>query len=431
MTIDLRAAAIDIFQHALRAVDAREAVRCAVTCDGTRVRIVDSEFDFTNRPIYVVGIGKAALSMSLGLNDVPGLKIQRAVISTSHSTTTPPLPSTYTLFYGGHPLPNQESLNSAECTFDLLGEAKDKDGFVIFLISGGGSAMLEWPISSDITLEDLQEMNHQLITSGATIAEINAVRRAVSAVKNGGLATRLPALSLVTLIVSDTNRGDYAAVASGPTIAKSDRCDALEVVERFRLNETLPRSVTNAISHDRTNNVASRNSPVYVLLDNSRAVEAARKRASDLGLSTMIAPDIVEQPVSQGVDLLLRRSFESTARPSCLISGGEFSCRVTGNGRGGRNLETALRSAIKLDEVTRTTPTVLLSAGTDGIDGSSFAAGAIIDETTASRAKELGLDPVEFLEQSDSHAFFEALGDLIVTGPTGTNVRDLRLVLTG
>jgi glycerate-2-kinase len=145
----------------------------------------------------------------------------------------------------------------------------------------------------------------------------------------------------------------------------------------------------------------------------------------------MIAPDIVEQPVSEGVELLLRQSFESTARPSCLISGGEFSCRVTGNGRGGRNLETALRCAIKLEEVTRTTPTVLLSAGTDGIDGSSFAAGAITDETTASRARELGLDPIEFLEQSDSHAFFEALGDLIVTGPTGTNVRDLRLVLTG
>jgi len=431
VTQGLRAAALDIFQHALRAVDAREAVSRAVSYDGSQLRIVDSEFTLNTRPIYVVGIGKAALSMALGLNDVLGLKIQRAVMSTSHSTTIPPLPSTYTLFYGGHPLPNQESFHAAERAFELLREAKDKNGFVIFLISGGGSAMLEWPVSNDISLEDVQETNRQLITSGATIAEINAVRRSMSTVKSGGLAASVPEDSMTTLIVSDTNRGDYATVASGPTIAKGDGYDALEVVERFRLNETLPRSVTNAISHDRTNNVAAKNSPVYVLLDNSTAVEAARKRASDLGLSTMIAPDIVEQPVSEGVELLLRRSFESTPRPSCLISGGEFSCRVTGNGRGGRNLETALRCAIKLDEVTRATPTVLLSAGTDGIDGSSFAAGAITDETTASRARELGLDPVEFLEQSDSHAFFEALGDLIVTGPTGTNVRDLRLVLTG
>jgi len=430
MTQDLRATALDIFQYALRAVDAREAVRRAVSRDGSGLRIVESQFNLANRPIYVVGIGKAAGSMALGLNDVPELQIQRAVISAARSTTTPSLPSTYELFYGGHPLPNQESFHAAKQAFDLLTEANDKNGFVLFLISGGGSAMLEWPVSSDITLEDVQETNRQLITSGATIAEINAVRRSISTVKNGGLAAPVPEDSMATLIVSDTNAGDYGTVASGPTIAKSDECDAMKVVKRFHLNETLPKSVINAISHDRKNKAASRNSPVYVLLDNTTAVEAANKRASDLGLSTSIATDIVEQPVSEGVELLLRRSFESNIRPSCLISGGEFSCRVTGNGRGGRNLETALRCAIKLGEATRTTPTLLLSAGTDGIDGSSFAAGALADETTVSRAKELGLDPDEFLEQSDSHAFFEALGDLIVTGPTGTNVRDLRIVLT-
>ena len=429
MTQDLRAAALDIFQHALRAVDARKAVRHAVSYEGSRLRIVDSKFTLNTRPIYVVGIGKAALSMALGLNDVSGLKIQRAVISTSHSTSTPPLPSNYTVFYGGHPLPNPESFNAAERAFEMLREAKDKNGFVIFLISGGGSAMLESPASNEITLEDVQETNRQLITSGATIAEINAVRRSISTVKSGGLAAHVPEASMATLIVSDTNPGDYATVASGPTIAKSDGCDALEVVERFRLTETLPTSVINAIRRDRTNKSASRTSPVYVLLDNSTAVEAARKRASDLGLSTTIAPDIVEQPVSEGVKLLLSRSLQSTARPSCLISGGEFSCRVTGNGRGGRNLETALRCAIKLDQLKLQSHTVVLSAGTDGVDGSSLAAGALADETTVSRANELSLNPVEFLEQSDSHAFFEALGDLIVTGPTGTNVRDLRLLL--
>lgn len=430
MTEDLRAAALDIFQHALRAVDAREAVRRAVSYHGSRLRIVDSEYTLNTRPIYVVGIGKAALSMALGLTDVHGLKIQRAVISTSHSTSTPALPSTYTVFYGGHPLPNQESFHAAKQAFDLLAEAKDKYGFVVFLISGGGSAMLEWPVSSDITLEDLRETNQQLITSGATIAEINSVRRSISAVKSGGLATRLPEDSMATLIVSDTNAGDYATVASGPTMfANRDASDPLAVVEKFRLAETLPKSVINAIRRGRTNKAASRTSSLYVLLDNSTALEAVEKRAAQLGFATTVATDIVEQAVGEGAELLISRAVHSKQRPSVFISGGEFACPVRGNGRGGRNLETALRCAIKLDQMKTEGHTVVLSAGTDGIDGNSFAAGAIADETTVSRARDLEMDPQDYLERSDSHAFFEALGDLVVTGPTGTNVRDLRLVL--
>lgn len=428
MTQELRAAAIDIFQHALRAVDAREAVRRAVSYNGSRLRIVDSEFTLNTRPIYIVGIGKAALSMVLGLNDVEGLTIQRAVISTSHSTTNAALPSTYKLFYGGHPLPNQESFDAAKQAFVLLTEANNRNGFVVFLISGGGSAMLEWPVSRDITLADVQETNRQLITSGATIAEINAVRRSISTVKSGGLAARVPEDSMATLIVSDTNAGDYATVASGPTVFAKDGCIALEVVERFSLTESLPRSVLEAIRHQ-TNKTVSRTSPVYVLLDNSTALEAGEKRAAQLGFATSVATDIVEQPVDEGAELLISRAVDSEQSPSVLISGGEFSCTVRGNGRGGRNLETALRCALKLDQIKSEAHTVVLSAGTDGIDGSSFAAGAIADETTVSRARGLELDPEDYLELSDSHAIFEALGDLIVTGPTGTNVRDLRLVL--
>jgi hydroxypyruvate reductase len=149
-----------------------------------------------------------------------------------------------------------------------------------------------------------------------------------------------------------------------------------------------------------------------------------------MDLWTQFASDIVEQPIDEGAVQLVNRALEAKVPGSVLISGGEFSCAVSGNGRGGRNLETVLRSAIRLSEVEPTTHTVVLSAGTDGIDGSSFAAGAIADETTVSRARELEMDPNDFLARSDSHAFFEALGDLIVTGPTGTNVRDLRIVLT-
>ena len=164
-------------------------------------------------------------------------------------------------------------------------------------------------------------------------------------------------------------------------------------------------------------------SPHCVLLDNSTALDAAHQKAQELGFTSAVAHDICEQPIQEGCDLLLRRTFQENA--DCLISGGEFSCPVRGNGLGGRNLETVLRCAIGLEN----DPAVVLSAGTDGIDGNSPAAGAIADQTTLARAKNLNLDPADFLARSDSYHFFEKLQDVIVTGPTGTNVRDLRILI--
>ena len=291
--------------------------------------------------------------------------------------------------------------------------------------------MIERPISDDITLEDLQAANRQLITCGATIAEINSVRRCFSAVKGGGLATPLSDTEFITFIISDTNDGDESSVGSGPTLpAEVDVPDPLRVLESHGLIRTLPPSIFHAIRGYKKVDARRAFSPSYILLDNSVALDAAAERAAQMDLWTQFASDIVEQPIDEGAVQLVNRALESKVPGSVLISGGEFSCTVSGNGRGGRNLETVLRSAIRLSEVEPTTHTVVLSAGTDGIDGSSFAAGAIADETTVSRALELEMDPNDFLARSDSHAFFEALGDLIVTGPTGTNVRDLRIVLT-
>lgn len=425
---DLRKSAIDIFSHALAAVEAREATRRAVVLDRDVIRVFESEFHIAERPVFVVAIGKAALSMVMGLNDVLGPKIAGAVISTAHSAPVS-LPRTYGLFRGGHPLPNQQSLDAAEAAFELLEQANKQSGSVIFLISGGGSAMLERPRSTEVTLEDLQEANRQLTTSGATINEINAVRRSLSAVKGGGLATYARDAQILTLIVSDTNDGDESSVASGPTLAPpADAPSPLSVITEYGLSSSLPAPVVKAI-RDYKREATHLPAAHYVLLDNGAAVDAAAQRATELGFSTAIASDVNEQPVDEGSKLLLDRSVTTETLPSCLVSGGEFSCPVRGNGRGGRNLETALRCAIKLDREGLQNHTVVLSAGTDGVDGSSFAAGAIADETTISRALELGLEPADYLQRSDSHAFFEALGELIVTGPTGTNVRDLRIVL--
>jgi glycerate 2-kinase len=355
-------------------------------------------------PIYSIAIGKAATSMALGLDDALGDKLSAPVVVSS----------------GGHPLPDEASLASARAAFDLLDRANNEQATVIFLISGGGSAMIEWPISDDISLDDLRSANQALVSCGASISEINSVRRAFSAVKGGGLARRTPRAQMFTLIVSDTNPGDEASVASGPTLnPPADAPNAIDVVQHYRLEKVLPESIMKAVRAQHSPEPIS--GSFQVLLDNQTALAAAAQKARELGYTSAILDHIREQPIEEGCELLLQ-----DAREGCTISGGEFSCPVRGDGRGGRNLETALRCAINLNTSSHF---VILSAGTDGIDGNSPAAGAIADETTLQRARNLSLPPTRYLARSDSYTFFEQLNDLIVTGPTGTNVRDLRILL--
>ncbi len=326
---------------------------------------------------------------------------------------------------GGHPLPDQNSLGSAQAAFALLDRANAEHASVVFLISGGGSAMIEWPVSNEISLADLQSANRILISCGATIAEVNSVRRAFSAVKGGALARRAPRATLFTLIVSDTNPGDEVNVASGPTLTPpADAPKAIDVVEHYHLQNVLPQSIIKAVREKKSSTAVVNGSHV-VLLDNQTAVTAAHDKAIELGFSCAIFNNICEQPIAEGCELLLSNLMSSSA--DCAVSGGEFSCPVRGDGRGGRNLETVLRCAINLANENRNF--VVLSAGTDGIDGNSLAAGAIADETTIQRARNLGMDAGDYLSRSDSYTFFERISDLIVTGPTGTNVRDLRILL--
>ena len=340
--------------------------------------------------------------MALGLQDALGDKLSAPVV----------------LSLGGHPLPNEASLASARAAFAVLDRANNEQGTIIFLISGGGSAMMEWPISDDISLDDLRSANQSLIWCGASISEINSVRRAFSAVKGGGLARRAPHAQMFTLIVSDTNPGDEASVASGPTLNPFGP-NAIEVVAHYHLEEVLPASIMRAVRAQHSPEPVTGSS--QVLLDNRTTLDAAAQKARELGYTTAILDHIREQPIRLGCELLLE-----SAQDGCTISGGEFSCPVRGDGRGGRNLETTLRCAIDLNTSSHL---VILSAGTDGIDGNSPAAGAIADETTIERARNLNLDAQQFLARSDSYTFFEQLNDLIITGPTGTNVRDLRILL--
>jgi glycerate 2-kinase len=344
------------------------------------VEVCGERFDASSTQIFAVALGKAAAAMAHGVEDSLGDKLTRGVISAP--AFSEPLSRPWEIFEGGHPLPNEASIEAAEAALNLLDWANDVRGVVICLVSGGGSAMFEYPKSPSISLDDLRRENELLIAGGARICEINEARRKLSSVKGGQLVQYAPDARFVSLIVSDTNRGDEANVASGPTLPS--------------------------------------NSPYQVLLGNWTALEAAHKKAVELGFTPSIAHEICEQPIQDGCDLLLA-AMKNT---DCLISGGEFSCPVRGRGLGGRNLETVLRVAMDLD-----TQAVAMSAGTDGIDGNSPAAGAIADQTTVARARRVGLDPADYLARSDSYTFFQQLGDEIVTGPTGTNVRDLRIFI--
>ncbi len=440
----LRQAANEIFNAAVRAADAGKALRQAVNLQGRLLRICDAVFDISTRPIYVVAIGKAAPAMAAKLDESLGDKIGGGVVSGPDGPDAQSLASDrWQVYAGGHPLPNQESLDAAQAVFDLLRRADKGRALVVFLISGGGSAMIEWPRDRRITLAELRETNRWLVSCGTSITEINAVRRALSAVKGGRLGALAQNTDQITLIISDTNRGDEAGVASGPTLpptANSPR--SIEVVERYRHRLSLPSSVLTAIQEAESDKGHSdiATGKYYVLLDNQSAVEAAAAEARQLGFAVEMAYDINEQPIDEGSALLvsrLRALWEQARREQkrvCLISGGEFSCPVRGTGVGGRNLETVLRCAIEFDKRQHLgdfafAHLVALSGGTDGIDGNSHAAGAIADESTIARGLSRGLNAESFLENSDSFTFFNTLGDAIVTGPTGTNVRDLRVLL--
>ena len=432
----LRLAAREIFEEALQAVDARDALRGAVSLDGFLLKIRDTAINISHRRVYSIAVGKAAFKMAAALEGILGERLAGGVL-------TGPIPDATALrtdwqkFLGGHPEPNEQSLAAARACFDLLEQANDERALVIFLISGGGSAMIEYPISEDITLADLRTANRALVNSGAPITEINAVRRSFSAIKGGRLAARAPNCDQVTLIISDVPPGEERNVASGPTLAPAaDAPQAAEVVARHNLRPQLPESILRAIEA-RVLGLAEHDSALlrkhFVLLDNNSAVEAAARAARQAGFVTEIARDISDQSIAAGCPELISR-LEGMRRKAnaseqvCLISGGEFACPVKGDGIGGRNLETALRLACSVKS-RDDQPLVALCAGTDGIDGNSPAAGAIVDSSTAKRAASIGLDPDDFLKRSDAYSFFVALGDAITTGPAGTNVRDLRILL--
>jgi glycerate 2-kinase len=415
------------FTGALAVVDPQRAVADAITFDGSTLRIDDRELrldDVGN--LVVLAIGKAANGMARGARDVIGDRITRGIILTKRGHLDGPVEG-FDAFEAGHPLPDEDGLAATRVVLDAVRDLSDRD-CVIALISGGGSALLELP-RDGLSLEDMQVVSRQLMHAGAGIHDLNTVRKALSAVKGGGLRRAVGEARCVSLLLSDVMGNDPSVIASGPTVLSASTADDAQVViERFGLGDALGDRVRHALTEpaEAPVEIDTSGDVVSVVADNALFVNEIAKRASDEGLRVDILTDPYDGDAGALGREIVQRTRDTGDDVDVIVRGGEATVTVTGDGRGGRNTEMALIAALELPDDGEW---IIASLATDGDDGNSGAAGAIADAGTVARARRAGVDPDEALRRNDSASVFEAAGGLVVTGPTGTNVNDVYIAM--
>ena len=448
---------IEIFYTGLKAVDPYNAVKlykdklCSVYQEGNFERLI------------LIGFGKASYSMAKAIDDNLRDLIDSGAIITKYghkivrhhdsaienyenkiiplkNCRSATLLHCCTIFEAGHPVPDENGLKGTEEVIKLL-KTSDKDTLVVCLISGGGSALLVSPCEG-ISLKEKQQITELLLKAGADIYELNAVRKHISKVKGGRLAEIAYPAKVVSLILSDVIGDRLDVIASGPTSPDmTTYSDALKVLEKYKLLDKAPKNIINHLKKGsegfipetpKNDNPLFKNVENIIIGSNRKALEAAKQKAEELGLKTEIitselsgeARDAGRWLAKKALNLLSKKCNERI----CIISGGETTVTVKGNGIGGRNMELALAFALEIEGIEGIT---LLSAGTDGTDGSTDAAGAIVDGETIKRAKAMGINPLEYLNNNDSYSFFKKIDGLFITGPTGTNVMDIQIVVIG
>ena len=514
-TSELKQLACEIFSETLAAVDVAKTMRRKLTLTGSRLSIMPAssasgampgeafakfavDLEEYNR-IRVVAFGKASIEMTRGLLGVLGGEwgLGGIVVAPHVAAAGAELPSDvlrvdgrhdsagaeptesaradahddlerFQIIRAGHPAPDEGSFLAARAILDLL-SGTDARTLVFFLLSGGGSSLVEMPLDAAITLAEMQELHQLLVHCGAPIDEINAVRKHLSAVKGGRLAAAAPTAMKVTLGVTDVPAGCESALGSGPTIPDPTTVsDARNVIERYRLWPKLPAAIEMKFRAEleqageipetpKAGDPAFALSHFTLLLGMSDLFHHAHRAAEARGFITLCDNATDDWGLAPAADYLLgelsRLAAANPGRRVAVIADGEVSSPVTGNGMGGRNSAFVLACAEKIAEMTRKVARktalgktaleeaalekrdmagrkiAILSAGTDGKDGSSPAAGAVADEETLEKARRCGLDPEDFARRSDSYNFFHALGDTVETGPTGNNLRDLRVLL--
>jgi len=427
----MREIAREMFVRALAEASISKAFARHVHCERGILRVREDLYDLQSYSrVQVISLGKAAHTMVEALAEQVGASLEGIVASSVHPVTQV---RGFRYFRGGHPTPNAESIQAASAILRAL-DAQPASALVIFLLSGGGSSIVEKPSDDEVSLDDLVVTYRALVHSGAPIAEINAVRKHLSAVKGGRLALAASPAHQLSLLVSDVPDSTPDALASGPTMPDSTTVeDCNRIVEKYDLLKQFPPTTRELFERHaldetpKSDDLAFHRARWWPILSNQTAIEEASVAAERAGFLVHVDNSCDDWDYKRASDYLLKRLRELRKQfsPVCLISGGEVTVKVTNGGIGGRNQQFALECAAKIVDENIT----VLSAGTDGVDGNSIAAGAVADGSTIERSKAKGLDARAALDNFDAYPFFSALGDTIEIGPTGNNLRDLRILM--
>ena len=448
---DLREAAEKIWTAAIAGAAADRLVRKAVSREGDKLRVGGKEFDLAAfERVFVIAFGKAAVPMAGELANILGDMIAGGVVVPSSAPAVSVHPRLETM-PAAHPLPDGRSVAAARRALQIAGDAGEKD-LVFVLISGGGSSLLSLPVEG-LTIEEKAGLTSALLRAGATIRELNTVRKHLSGIKGGRLAAAVRPATLLSLVVSDVVGDDLGTIASGPTHWDGTTfAGARAVLEKYGLWDEAPAGVRSILQNGEAGRLPETLRPedpvfahasTFIIGNNRSALDAAQAEAERLGFETLVLTDADEgeaKAAARHYLAFLDAFVCSLSKPLCFLAGGELTVTVTGDGLGGRNTEFVLAA---LEDIAagrsseglccgfdRRTPAWLVaSVGTDGRDGPTDAAGAWADAGILAGAREAGLVAAEFLRRNDSYRFFERAGGLVVTGPTGTNVMDVRLFL--
>ena len=431
--------ALNIFQAGLDAVAPGRAIARHCHRRGHHLTMGSNIYDLSEfKKVFVVGGGKAGAAMAEGLEAICGDRISDGIINVKYGHLTK-LNRIKTV-EAGHPVPDSNGAKGAQAILGMAESATAED-LVICLISGGGSALMPLP-ARGLSLADKQKTTGVLLKCGATIHEINTIRKHLSNIKGGMLARAASPATLVSLILSDVVGDDLDVIASGPCVPDSSTYDhCMAIITGYNIEGDLPETVVRHLKSGRSGQIpetpktgdpAFENSRNLIIGRNMDAVTAAKSAAENLGYPTLILSSMIQGETRDVacVHGAIAREIVKTGNPMspplCILSGGETTVTIKGKGLGGRNQEFALAAAMDIAGYETIT---ILSGGTDGTDGPTDAAGAVADGTTVSRATALGMNPRQYLADNDAYHFFEGLGNLIKTGPTNTNVMDLRVIL--
>jgi glycerate 2-kinase len=430
-----------IFEAGLRAVDSYAAVQKSLRLQDRVLTISETGYSFDTGEtggIFVIGFGKGAARMAKAAENALGRHIRDGLVLTKYGHDLPL--ERIRIIPAGHPIPDTSGIRGTEHLLNLVERTGPHD-LILGLISGGGSALLTspWP---PVTLADLRQLNQQLLDVGADIHEINTLRKHLSRVKGGRLAAAAFPTPMAVLILSDVIGDPPDVIASGPTVPDPTTfADCLDILNRYDLASAIPSSIRDHLKKGYLGlreETPKPGNPVFKKTQNliigsiRDAAEAAEAKARELGYNTLLLSTDISGETGKAARhhaetvRRIRHSGLPIPRPACLISGGETTVVIKGTGKGGRNQEFVLASALELEDMEGV---LVLSCGTDGTDGPTDAAGAVADGRTVSRAREMGMEPRKYLENNDSYHFFQALNDLVITGPTYTNVMDLRVIL--